>query len=151
MSDVENKMKELAEDAIKDTPYELVDVRMSSGKKPAIQVFIDKPGGIKVDDCVTVSRSIEKVLDEDELIKGPYNLEVSSPGIERPLIKGKDYVKYIGNKARVRTKEKIENQKNFIGTIVKADDEEVTLSTDGQEKTLKYKDIDKANLVVEFE
>lgn len=150
MSDVENKIKELAEEAIGETPYEVVDVRISGGKRPSIQIFIDKPGGVDIEDCAIVSRKVEKVLDETDVINGPYNLEVSSPGIERPLVKSKDYLKYVGSKAKVKTKQKIENQKNFVGTIVSADEEAVTLSVDGQTKTLKYEDIDRANLVVDF-
>lgn len=150
MGDVENKVKELAENTVAETPYEVVDARMSGGKVPALQIFIDKPGGVNVDDCAVVSRKLEKVLDENDVIKGSYKLEVSSPGIERPLVKSKDYLKYVGSKAKVKTKYKIENQKNFVGTIVGADDEQVTLSIDGQTKTLSYRDIDRANLVVDF-
>lgn len=150
MADIDNKIRELANKTIDSSQYELVDVRIVGGRAPVIQVFIDKPGGIKVEDCALVSRSLEKELDKGNFVAGSYTLEVSSPGAERPLVAGRDYAKYIGSKAKVITKEKIDNQKKFKGTIVKADDKGVTLSMDGTEKKLSYSAIDRANLVVEF-
>ena len=136
--------------------FECVNVSIKSDfGKLRLQVLIDTLGGINVDDCETVSKRVNKFLDESpdipELEKGRYYLEVSSPGVERPLYKLEDYVRFSGREARLRLSNPMEGRKTFTGEILGTDGGTVKLMCDEEEKQIPFEDIRSANLVYRFE
>ena len=100
-SDIE-KLRELLEPLVDDLGYELVHIKFSSQRKQQIlRLYIDAPGGILVDDCETVSRQVSMVLDVEDPVKSAYVLEVSSPGLDRPLVKPAHFRQFVGHDARI--------------------------------------------------
>ena len=114
-----DKMKPLVESILEFEDIELVDIeclRMKS--RWLVRIYIDKEGGVTLDDCGEVSKQVGDVLDVHDLPPGPYTLEVSSPGLDRPLANDRDFIKYRGRKVHVRVAEKLEGMKNFRGRLV---------------------------------
>jgi ribosome maturation factor RimP len=112
------KVYELALQVAEDEGLELVSVDiLGTGKRTILKVIVDKEGGVTVGDCEKMSRHLEAILDVEDPIKWPYVLEVSSTGLDRPLVKQTDFERNIGNLARVITTERIDNQTFFIGRI----------------------------------
>ena len=131
--------------------YELVYVYyLKENKNWIVRVAIDKEGGVSLNDCEYVSKVIDGKLDEIDLIKTSYLLEVCSPGLDRPLIKEKDFIRFQGRKIKVKTREPLENRKNFTGLLKTFADGTVTL-IDGEAVFLIPLDkIQKANLITEI-
>ncbi|MFC4617380.1 ribosome maturation factor RimP [Camelliibacillus cellulosilyticus] len=130
----------LIEPILQDLNLELVDVQyVKEGKNWILRVFIDSPVGVDLDTCTRVSDSLSEALDENDPIKDPYFLEVSSPGAERPLKNLNDYKKAVGKHVRITTYEAIDGDKVFEGQLKLADDKRLTVSI--KNKT-KVKDID---------
>ena len=126
--------------------YELVDFELTA--QGTLRVFIDQPGGITVEDCATVSNHLSRLfMVEDANYK---NLEVSSPGLDRPLKKAADFVRFNGEQAKIKTRLPVEGQKNFIGRIERCENDVVTLSFDGKTADIELSNIDKARLKPEF-
>ncbi len=146
------KVQGIIEPVINSLGIELADLevgRMRGGG--LLRVFIDKEEGITIDDCERVSREIADVLDVEDPIPYAYTLEVSSPGLDRPLKKPADFKRYKGNKIRVITKDPIDKQTFFVGKISMAGDLEVTLDLPENNKvTIPYEIISKARLEVEI-
>lgn len=115
---VRNKIYELASRTAEDEGLELVGIDLGRAKKMMLRVVIDKEGGVTVGDCEKMSRGLEALLDVEDLIKGPYMLEVSSPGIDRPLKTQRDFEKSLGKLARVVTVDKIDDSTFFVGRII---------------------------------
>ncbi len=132
--------------------FELVDVEyVKEAGQWYLRVFIDKEGGITVDDCEFVSRKLEQKLDEKDPIVNPYILEVSSPGLDRPLKKEKDYQRNLGKKIEIKLYKPIDKQKQFEGLLKSYDKETLTLEIEaGNEKVLKRSDIAIVRLAIEF-
>ena len=128
--------------------YELVDVQASNGGR-FLRLFIDKPQGINVDDCATVSRQLSRVLEVEGI---DYDrLEVSSPGLDRPLRKESDYVRFAGQKAELRMRRPDANgRRRFIGRLKGAGQGRVEMEVDGQQVALTLDDIERAKLVPEL-
>lgn len=148
---VEKLVYDLATNIIKDMNLELVDVKYTKeGKNWFLRVFIDKPDGIDIEECRLVSRQLSKILDELDPIPHSYTLEVSSPGLERPLIKESDYTTYIGKLVNIRTYQAISGIKEFEGKLNGLECGVVNLSVNGNEVKIPYDQIAKAHLVVEF-
>src|SRR2546423_4443294 len=119
----QKKLESLVEPVVTGQGYELVDVEFKSELGAWIlRVYIDKPGSqerVGLDDCAQVSRELSAVLDVDDTIGGHYSLEVSSPGLNRPLKKESDFARFIGKKAKIRTSRPVgESRRNFSGTLV---------------------------------
>jgi ribosome maturation factor RimP len=112
-----------------------------------LRLYIDRAGGVTLDDCVNVSRQLNSLLDVylDEI--GPYNLEVTSPGPERPLSKLQDYERFKGRKAKIKTWQPIDDQKNFTGVILGVAAEQIKLSSNEKTIAIPFGDISKARLV----
>jgi ribosome maturation factor RimP len=119
---IKQRIYEIAKDIAEDEGYELVNIDLVGGKKILLRLTIDKEGGITINDCEQMSRRLESILDVEDLIKGPYILEVTSPGIDRPLIKQSDFEKNINRLVKIITKEKIDNQTFFVGRIIDVGD-----------------------------
>lgn len=131
----EQKTEELITPFVEDKGFELVDVEyVKEGGNWYLRAYIDKPGGITVDDCEVISRSLSDKLDEEDFIEGAYILEVSSPGLGRPLKKEKDFVRSMGQEVELRTYRAIEKQKEFWGILDAYDKSSITLEVEEGEK-----------------
>jgi ribosome maturation factor RimP len=154
-TDVRNKIYDLALQAAEDEGLELVSVDiLGRGNKTMLKVIIDREGSVNIGDCEKMSRSFEALLDVEDPIQGTYVLEVSSPGLDRPLVKQKDFEKSIGKLARITTSEKINNETFFIGRITDAGEGWVRLKIEEKNKSkdifIPMDKIKKARLEVEF-
>lgn len=126
--------------------YEVVDFELTA--QGTLRIFIDKEGGITVEDCATVSNHLSRLfMVEDVDYK---NLEVSSPGLDRPLKKAADFVRFVGSEAKIKTRLPVEGQKNFIGRIEACENGVVRIAFDGKTVGLELANIDKARLKPEF-
>jgi ribosome maturation factor RimP len=126
--------------------YELVDMETAGGRGGVLlRVFIDRLGGITVDDCATVSNHLTRVLAVEGVDYG--RLEVSSPGLDRPLKRPKDFRRFEGERAQVRMRVPIQGRRNFVGVLRGADEHEVRLEVDGALLTLELAQLDRARLV----
>lgn len=153
MGKIEEVIWKLAEPLVAENGLELIDVEyVKEGAEWYLRLFLDKEGdeGIDLDDCELISRKFSDVLEEQDPITQAYRLEVSSPGIERPLKRTKDFQRFLGEKVQVKTFSEVEGKKQFIGILEEATEETVTVDVDGTRITIPRKQIGKANLVWEF-
>ncbi|MCI8797793.1 MAG: ribosome maturation factor RimP [Dorea sp.] len=148
----EQKTEEILLPIIEEHGFELVDVEyVKEGSSWYLRAYIDKPGGITIDDCEAVSRKLSDQLDEKDYIEDAYILEVSSPGLGRPLKKEKDYKRSLGAEVEIRTYRMIEKQKEFIGILKGYDENTVTIEAgDGTEKIFDKSDIALIRLAFDF-
>jgi len=142
------QLNDLLEPLIDDLGYEFVGLEYwSNPRNRLLRVYIDaEPDGIGVEDCERVSREVSALLDVEDPINGEYTLEVSSPGVERPLFRGAQYQRFVGETAKVEMRSPIEGRRKFKGAIVAADENQVVLSVDGTEWTLALEDVVRARL-----
>jgi len=123
LSKIEEQVEQIMPEILADTEYELVDVEyVKEGRDWYLRIFLDKDGGIDLDDCSVVSERLSERLDKVDLISSAYNLEVSSPGIDRILNKDKDYVREAGKVVDVTLYAPINENKNIVGELVSRDD-----------------------------
>ena len=115
-----------------------------------LRAYIDKEGGIAVDDCEVISRILSDWLDQTDFIEDSYIMEISSPGLDRPLKKEKDFKRSLGKLVEIRTYRPIEKQKEFCGILNAYDSNSVTIDEDGTERTFDKKDIALIRLAIEF-
>ncbi|MGE0558741.1 MAG: ribosome maturation factor RimP [Burkholderiales bacterium] len=134
----------LLENTLAGLGYELVDLERSA-KGALLRVFIDKPGGITVDDCALVSNHLSRVFAVENV--GYDRLEVSSPGLDRPLRTEKDFARFAGQKARLKLRVPLEGQRNFVGVLRNAETGKVGLEIDGRVLSLDLGNVDKARLL----
>ena len=148
----EQKTETLLEPIIIRLGFELVDVEyVKEGGQWYLRAYIDKPGGITVDDCEAVSREFSDILDEKDYIEDSYIFEVSSPGLGRPLKKEKDFKRSLGEEVEVRTYRAIDHQKEFIGILDGYDKDTVTIAyEDGEKQTFEKKEIALIRLEFDF-
>ena len=146
---LEARILEMAEQVAASMGMEVVLVEIKgSGKNSVVRTYIDRPEGISLDDCERFSRRFSVSLDVEDWIPFSYTLEVSSPGINRPLVKESDFTRFRGENARVRTRSPIELQKNFKGRIAGVTDGRLELEiVPGKIVTIALIDIEKANLI----
>lgn len=134
----EVKTEELLLPLMQEHGFELVDVEyVKEAGTWYLRAYIDKPGGIAIDDCEVISRALSDLLDEKDFIEDSYILEVSSPGLGRPLKKDKDFQRSLGEEVEVRTFRAIEGQKEFTGTLKAYDKESVTIELE-EETEMKF-------------
>lgn len=155
MEPYEDKIMQLVEPVVFADGMEIVLVeclRMKS--RWLVRIYIDKAGGVTVDDCARVSDKLGDILDVHEVPPGPYTLEVSSPGLDRPLHRDKDFTKYCGSHVHVRLKEKLEGRRDFRGELVAYESGEagmvVVMSVDNKTFRIPREKIAKANLEYQF-
>ncbi len=138
----EQKTEELILPIVQSYGFELVDVEyVKEGGTWYLRAYIDKEGGIAVDDCAMVSRQFSVILDEKDYIDEAYIFEVSSPGLGRPLKKDKDYDRNMGGDVEIRTYRAIDRQKEFVGTLIAYDKSKVTIDIEGEERVFEKADI----------
>ena len=144
-------LQDLIEPIVAQQGYELIRVLTMGGEtNPTLQVMIDTLNGknITVDDCAKVSRALSDMLDEKDPIQNKYSLEVSSPGLDRPLTKLAHFERWTGYDVKLETEEKIENRKRFKGKILKVVGQDIVLADDKEEYTIPFAAVSKAKLVV---
>ncbi len=145
---VASRVSRLAEPVCRDEDLELVYVqyrRETNGR--VLRLFIDKTGGVSLEDCTRVSRQLSDILDVNLEDIGPYHLEVSSPGTDRPLGKPEDFVRFTGHRARIRTLQPINGRKNFTGILKGISADGVCLACDREETVIPLEKISIARLV----
>ena len=143
-----DELTELLEPSIARLGYELSDLELKIGGKHGIlRVFIDKPEGIGLGDCEKVSQAVSALLDVEDPLPGHYDLEVSSPGLDRKLTKVEHFQRFTGEAVKVQMRFPIEGRRRFRGTLVSSDDENIVVEVDGESHTLPVKTIDTARLV----
>jgi ribosome maturation factor RimP len=143
-----DELAKLLEPTVERLGYELVDLEVRlGGKGGLVRVFIDKPEGIDLDDCESVSRAVSALLDVEDPVPGNYNLEVSSPGLDRKLTKVEHFQRFEGEIVKVQMRFPIEGRRRFRGTLVSSDDENIVVDVDGESHSLPLKTIDTARLV----
>jgi ribosome maturation factor RimP len=130
---------------------ELVAVEMAGGDQTILRVYIDKEGGISVEDCAKASRQFSAILDVEDPISSRYTLEVSSPGLDRPLARPKHFQAVVGEEVKVRMASLAAGRKRFKGELKSASDESIIVDVDGTELELAYADMDKARLVATYD
>jgi ribosome maturation factor RimP len=127
-SAIDRRLAAIVTPTIEGLGYELVRLRLMGGRRATLQIMADRPeGGIEVDDCAKISRAVSAVLDVEDPISGEYVLEVSSPGIDRPLTRLKDFERYEGYEAKLETDELIDGRRRFRGTLAGVEDGEVLI------------------------
>ncbi len=125
---MDRRLASIVTPTIESMGYELVRLRYMGGRKPTLQIMAERPdGGIEVEDCARISRALSAVLDVEDPIEGEYSLEVSSPGIDRPLTRLKDFAAHAGDLAKLQTAELIDGRKNFKGTLRGTEGEDVLI------------------------
>lgn len=151
--DIQEEITKLAEPLLLHEGLELVAVeyKMEEGQW-IVRVFIDKEGGVTLGDCAKVSRELGNLLDIKDIIIHEYNLEVSSPGLDRPLVKEIDFLKNKGKKIKIKVDEKIDDRRNFTGILEGIDGDDVILEGEqGDRWRIPFANIDKARLVYDFD
>jgi ribosome maturation factor RimP len=149
--EIVDKISHIALPIVQELLLELVDVELvPSGRRWLLRVYIDKEGGVSIADCEKVSRELDRILDVEDFIDHPYALEVSSPGLTRPLKKARDFERYTGKTVRIITRSPIDGKNDLRGEIVSVAGDGVEVKTGGDVvRTIPLDEIKKANL--EFE
>jgi len=148
---MKEKIKEIIEIPILRKNMELVDLEWRRERHGwVLRIFIDKPGGVTVEDCAKISGIVGEILDKEDIIHHSYVLEVSSPGIERPLVKKEDYERFRGEKAKITLKTPISGRKNFTGIIIGIKNDLVQMEVEGKVWEFSLENIKKAKLQPEI-
>jgi ribosome maturation factor RimP len=148
---IEEKVNKLISDSIKDLGYDIVRVKYCSGKNSTLQIMLDRLDGqeVTINDCSKVSKIVSTILDVEAPINEGYNLEISSPGIDRPLVKLEDFIKFKGKKVKVILKYPQEDIRKFKGEILNIEENTIILKLQtGVELKIDYSNIDSANLIM---
>jgi ribosome maturation factor RimP len=150
--DSPRRLKVLLEQAATEHGFELVLLELAGSRSNSVvRVYLDHEGGITIEHIAEANKWIKELLDPLPEYKDGYSLEVSSPGIERPLVKLADYVRFTGSDAKVSTSHEIDGHKHFTGTIRAVEGDEIVLDTEGGTVRLPYGDIKRARLQVQFD
>ncbi len=151
MTGLERQLTEMLEAPVAATGYELVGLEfVRAGEHSTLRIYIDHENGITVDACAEVSHQVSAVLDVEDPITVAYNLEVSSPGLERPLFKAAHYEQFIGHEVSMVLKMAVANRRKWKGIIHAVEGETVNVIADGQEEYFALSNIAKANLIPKF-
>jgi len=147
-----DKVQETLSGLLEAEGYDLILVELTPRSK-ILRLFVDKEGGITLDNCAQVSHLVGDVLSAeglDDSLNGKYTLEVSSPGLDRPLTRPKDFIRFVGSKAKLTTKEPTAGRHKFTGELLSATDLVIQIDIDGEPIEIAYDLIDRARVVPEF-
>jgi ribosome maturation factor RimP len=148
--DIVSSVRKITEEILKSTDIELFDIEyVKEGPFKYLKVYIDKPGGITVDDTADISRVLNKKLDEVDLIKEQYFLEVSSPGVERPFKTEKDYLRNLNKLVEARLYKPIDDKKTVKGILTEKNENNIVIKSGENNFTIELKDLAKINRVIE--
>ena len=151
MATLEQNLQEMLQGAVEDLDCELWGIECQrAGRFMTVRLFIDKEGGVTVDDCADVSRQVSAILDVEDPIADKYNLEVSSPGLDRPLFTLQQFERYIGQDIIVHLRIPVMERRKWQVKLERIENDMVTLIVDGQEQVLVFGNIQKANVVAKF-
>lgn len=151
MATLEQNLQEMLQGAVEDLGCELWGIECQrAGRFMTVRLFIDKEGGVTVDDCADVSRQVSAILDVEDPIADKYNLEVSSPGLDRPLFTLPQFERYIGQDISVHLRIPVMERRKWQGKLERIENDMVILIVDGQEQVLVFGNIQKANIVAKF-
>lgn len=148
---VVKKIEEIAWRVAQSEGIEVIEVELKgSGANQLVRISIDKPEGISHADCEVISQQVGTILDVEDVVPGRYTLEVSSPGVERKLLRPRDFERFQGKKAKVTLREPVENQRHWEGTLAGYQDGVVSLDTKGKTIQFRFDQVEKANLKFEW-
>ncbi len=148
MRTVESTLRNRLASLVNAMGYEFVGCELQrQGRGSVLRIFIDNENGITLTDCSNVSRQVSAMLDVDDPVQGQYTLEISSPGINRPLFEMSHYQKYIGSHVKVRIQASINGRRNFAGVLQRVGEMNIYLLVDEEEIMLPFSEIEKANIV----
>ncbi|MCB1875202.1 MAG: ribosome maturation factor RimP [Chromatiales bacterium] len=148
---MQDRLFTLLQPAVEGLGYELVGVQhITGGHRPVLRVYIDNEQGITVDDCEKVSRQVSAVLDVEDPIRGEYTLEVSSPGLDRPLMRPEHFQRFAGERVKLRLSRALDGRRKFTGLLGGLDGDVVLLDIDGETFRLPLELVEMARLVPEF-
>ncbi|HHF3866611.1 ribosome maturation factor RimP [Haemophilus influenzae] len=151
MATLEQNLQEMLQDAVEDLGCELWGIECQRvGRFMTVRLFIDKDGGVTVDDCADVSCQVSAILDVEDPIADKYNLEVSSPGLDRPLFTLPQFERYIGQDIAVHLRIPVMERRKWQGKLERIEKDMITLIVDDQEQILVFGNIQKANVVAKF-
>ena len=152
MATLEQRLTELLDAPVVALGFELWGIEfIRAGKHSTLRVYIDHANGISVDDCAEVSHQVSALLDVEDPITTEYYLEVSSPGMDRPLLKPAHFARYIGDVAAVTLRIAVNNRRKYKGIIKQVEGEMITLTVDGRDEILAFANIQQANLIPNFD
>ena len=142
---------ELFEPVVNGMGYDLIEIEhFPNPKHGVLRLYIDKEGGVNVDDCSSVSHQISALIDVEDPVRGQFNLEISSPGADRPLRRLKDFQRFTGSLVKLKTVMPLEGQRNFKGRLLEASEDTVVIETDDEEISLPMSAVEKARIVPEY-
>lgn len=147
---LENLVERLVKDITDGTDLEVVDVEFVKEREWYLRVFLDKEGGIELEDCQLVSEKLESELDRLDPIKESYYLEVSSPGLDRPLKKDRDFIRHQGDKVEVHTFAPLDGQKTIVGTLLGLEDDTIRMEVEGSEISIPKDKTSQVRLYLDF-
>jgi ribosome maturation factor RimP len=146
------RLNHLLQPLVEQLGYEFVGLEyLNNPKQSVLRIYIDGENGVGLEDCETVSREVAALLDVEDPIKGHYNLEISSPGLDRPLFTLEQFEQFTGEKARVTTFAPVDGRRKFKGVIEGVDGAEIRLIVDGEAVELEHANIAKARLVPDYD
>lgn len=149
---IADRVETFVEPLLDEIGCELVDIEFCrEGHGWVLRLYIDKNGGVSLGDCSSVSRQVSHYLEVDDPVAHPYHLEVSSPGLERPLKKTEDFIRFAGRKGRIKMREPIDGGRVFAGVLGGMDGENIQILVDGDMRSLPLSDIARARLIFEEE
>ncbi len=152
MAKFEDKLTEMLRPAVEETGKELLGIEfISAGKHSVLRIYIEHENGITVDDCAEVSRQVSAVLDVEDPISTEYNLEVSSPGLDRPLFNKSHYEAIIGETVNVKLSIPLNGRRKFKGELAAIEGDNIIIVVDGEDYSLNVNNIEKGNLVPRFD
>ena len=148
MQATRTELRKLLEPGVSAMGFELVDVEVAGSRhNPTLRVYIDSPGGVNVDDCASVSRQLSALLDIEDPLPGHYTLEVSSPGLDRPLVKPEDFRRFVGETIKVKLQAPLLGRRNFSGRLVNVAADHVVMEVDKEIFNLAFDAMERARLV----
>lgn len=151
MATLEQNLQAMLQGAVEDLGCELWGIECQrTGRFMTVRLFIDKEGGVTVEDCADVSREVSAILDVEDPIADKYNLEVSSPGLDRPLFTLAQYERYIGQEIAIHLRIPVMDRRKWQGKLERIENDMLTLLIDGQEQTFAFGNIQKAHVVAKF-
>ncbi|HHE9997689.1 TPA: ribosome maturation factor RimP [Haemophilus influenzae] len=151
MATLEQNLQEMLQDAVEDLGCELWGIECQrAGRFMTVRLFIDKDDGVTVDDCADISRQVSAILDVEDPIADKYNLEVSSPGLDRPLFTLLQFERYIGQDIAVHLRIPVMERRKWQGKLERIEKDMITLIVDNQEQILVFGNVQKANVVAKF-
>ena len=144
-------IEDMLKPVVEDLGYEWVGGEFRGGPSGLLRVYVDHPDGMTLDHCAEISNELSGVLDVEDPFPGAYRLEVSSPGVERPMFRTEDFARFVGHRVRLRLYKPVAKQKKFEGVIQGVEGEDITVLVDEVgELVFRFEEVEKANLVYEF-